>query len=117
MNDLLGARYAAGAREATVRSDDASVAWSPAGRCGTARANDPANARSQSPHVLPASPVAELAAEARRALSESETCAARLPNQPKRARYAADVATEATAAKSARLTPELSRAEGVGLND
>ena len=30
---------------------------------------------------------------------------------------AADAATEATEAKSARLTPELSRAEGVGLND
>ena len=64
-----------------------------------------------------ASPGAELAAEARRALSENETCAARLPSQPKRARYAAGVANEATAVDSARLTPELSRAEGVGLND
>ena len=117
MNVLLGARYADGAREATARADDASVAWSPARRCGTIRASDTANARSPSPPVLPACPVAELAAEARRACSENETCAARLPSRPKRARLAADVANEATEVESARLTPELSRAEGVGLND
>ena len=91
--------------------------WSPAGRHGTTRADDTANARSPSPPVLPACPVAELAAAARRALSEVETSAPRLPSQPKQAMCAADVANEATEAKGARLTPELSRAEGVGLND
>ena len=44
MNDLLGARYAAGAREATVRADDASVDRSPAGRGEMGRADDTANA-------------------------------------------------------------------------
>ena len=83
--------------------------WSPAGRHGTTRADDTANARSPSPQVLPACPVAVLAAEARRALSENETGAARLPSRPKRARHAADIANEAIDAKSARLTPELSR--------
>ena len=83
--------------------------WSPAGRRGMTRADDTANARSPSPQVLPASPVAELAAEARRALRENETCAARLPSRPKRGRCAADVANEATEVESARLTPELSR--------
>ena len=83
--------------------------WSPAGRRGTTRADDTANARSQSPQVSPACPVAELAAEARRGLSEDETSVARLPNYPKRARYEADVANEATDAEGARLTPELSR--------
>ena len=117
MNDLLGARYAAGAREATARADNASVAWSPAGRGEMGRADDTANARSPSPQDSSACPVAELAAVARRALSKDETSAARLPSRPKRARYAADVANEATEVGSARLTPELSRAEGVGLND
>ena len=83
--------------------------WSPARRRETTRPDDTANARSPSPHGLPASPVAELAAEARRALSESETSAARVPSQPKRAMCVADVATEAAEAKSARLTPALSR--------
>ena len=91
--------------------------WSPARRRGTTPADDTANARSPSPQVLPACPVAKPAAEARRALSESETCAARLPSRPKRASYAANVANEAIDVESARLTPELSRAEGVGLND
>ena len=91
--------------------------WSPAGRRGTTRADDTANARSQSPHVLPACPVAELAAAARRALSEVETSAPRLPSQPKRSASGADALNEATEVDSARLTPELSRAEGVGLND
>ena len=91
--------------------------WSPAERCETGCTEDTANVRSPSPQVLPASPVAGPAAEARRALSENETGAARLPSRPKRARHAADVANEAIDAKSARLTPELSRAEGVGLND
>ena len=66
---------------------------------------------------MPVCPGAELAAEAQRALSKDESSAARLPSQQKRARYAADVANEATDVDSARLTPELSRAEGVGLND
>ena len=83
--------------------------WSPAGRCGTARADDTANVRSPSPQVLPACPVAELAAEARRALSQDETSDARSPSQPKRAMCAAEVANEATYVDSARLTPELSR--------
>ena len=117
MNDLLGARYAHGAREATARADVASVAWSPAGRCETGRADDAANARSPSPPVLPAYPVDELAAEARRALSEAETSAARLPSQSKQAMCAAHVANEATNLEGTRLTPELSRAEGVGLNE
>ena len=91
--------------------------WWPARRRGTTRADDTANARSQSPHVLPACPVAGPAAEARRALSQDETRDARSPSQPKQATCAADVANEATEVKSARLTPELSRAEGVGLND
>ena len=117
MNDLLGARYAHGAREATARADVASVAWSPAGRCETGRADDAANARSPSPQDLSVDPVAGPAAEARRALSKEETSAPRLPSQPKQATCAADVANEATEVKSARLTPELSRAEGVGLND
>ena len=91
--------------------------WSPARRRGTTRADDTAKARSPSSQVLPACPVAELAAEARRAWSKGETNAARLPRRPKRARPAADVANEATEVKSARLTPELSRAEGVGLDD
>ena len=117
MNDLLGARYAAGAREATVRADAASAAWSPAERCETGCTEDTANVRSPSPQVLPASPVAGPAAEARRALSKDETSAAQLPSPPKRAKYAADVANVVTEVQSARLTPELSRAEGVGLND
>ena len=117
LNDLLGARYAHGACEATARAHVASVAWSPARRCGTIRASDTANARSPSPPVLPACPVAELAAAARRALSVVETTAPRLPSQPKRSASGADAMNEATEAKSARLTPELSRAEGVGLND
>ena len=91
--------------------------WWPARRRGTTRADDTANARSPSPHVSPAFTGAELAAEARCALSKDGTSAARLPTQPKRATSAADVANEATEVKSARLTPELSRAEGVGLND
>ena len=106
MNDLLGARYADGACEATARADDASVAWSPAGRCETARADSTTNARSPGPQVSPAYPVAELAAEARRALSEVETSAARLPSRPKRATYAANVDNEATELESARQTPE-----------
>ena len=91
--------------------------WSPARRRETTGVDDTANARSTGPHVLPACSVAELAAEARRALTENETCAARLPSRPTRAIYTANVANEATDAESARLTPELSRAEGVGLND
>ena len=91
--------------------------WSPARRGGTTRANDTANARRPSPHVLPACPVAGPAAEARRALSQEETSDARSPSRPKQAICAADVADEATEVDSARLTPELSRAEGVGLND
>ena len=91
--------------------------WSLARRRGTIRADDTANSRSPSPHVLPSCPVAGPAAEARRALSKDESSAARLPSQQKRARYAADVANEATEVGSARLTPELSRAEGVGLNE
>ena len=83
--------------------------WSPARRRGTTPADDTANARSPSSQVLPACPVAELAAEARRACSENETCAARLPSRPKRARPTADVANEAIEVGSARLTPELSR--------
>ena len=67
--------------------------------------------------MLPACSVAKPAAEAGQALSEEETSAARLPSQLKQAMCAADAATEATEAKSVRLTPELSRAEGVGLND
>ena len=50
-------------------------------------------------------------------MSEDETSVARLPSQPRHAMDVADVVTEATEANSARLTPELSRAEGVGLND
>ena len=61
--------------------------------------------------------VAVPAAEARRALIKDETSAARLPSQPKQAMCAADEANEANEVESARLTPELSRAEGVGLND
>ena len=73
------------------------------------------------PKSEPARPVrlsiAGPAAEAGHALSEEETSAARLPSQPKQAMSAADVANEATEVESARLTPELSRAEGVGLNN
>ena len=43
--------------------------WSAARRCGTGRADDTANVRSPSQQVLPACPVAELAAEARPGLS------------------------------------------------
>ena len=98
--------------EPTMRSR-----WSPARRRGTTRAVDTAKARSPSAQVLPACPVAELAAAARLALSKAETSAARLPSQPKQAMCAADEANEANEVESARLTPELSRAEGVGLND
>ena len=66
---------------------------------------------------MPAYPVDELAAEARRALSEAETSAARLPSQSKQAMCAAHVANEATNLEGTRLTPELSRAEGVGLDE
>ena len=91
--------------------------WSPARRRGTTPADDTANARSQSPHVSSACPVAGPAAEARLALGEDVTSVAGLPSRQKEAMCVADVATEATEAKRARLTPELSRAEGVGLND
>ena len=83
--------------------------WSPARRRGTTRADDTTNARSPSPHVLPASPAAKLAAEARHALSYDGTSAARLPSRSKPSASTADVANEATEVEGARLTPELSR--------
>ena len=82
---------------------------------GTGRRHD--ECQKPEPAQLVVDPVAGPAAEARRALSQDETRDARSPSQPKQATCAADVANEATEVKSARLTPELSRAEGVGLNE